>query len=152
MYETLWTGAGSGLLMSVLEKLNLFHLTGLIILVLLMGKWMDLFLRKSLHLRCQGWLSLENWIGALTTSIASRKIGALIRSMKFLSPGVALYLYKSAIQPCMEYCCRVWAGAPSWYLEFLDKLQKRICRTVSPSLTTSIEPSSSKCSQFKSFL
>ena len=34
---------------------------------------------------------------------ASKKIGALIRSMKFLSPEVALYLYKSPIRPCMEY-------------------------------------------------
>ena len=34
---------------------------------------------------------------------ASKKIGTLIRSMKFLSPGVALYLYKSTIRPCMEY-------------------------------------------------
>ena len=29
----------------------------------------------------------------------------------------------------MEYCCRVWAGAPSCYLELLDKLQKPIYRT-----------------------
>ena len=71
---------------------------------------------------------------------ASKKIGALIRSMKFLSPEVALYLYKSAIRPCMEYCCHVWAGAPSCYLELLDKLQKRICRTVGPSLASSLEP------------
>ena len=56
---------------------------------------------------------------------ASKKIEALIRSMKFLSPEVALYLYKSTIRPCMEYCCHVWAGAPSCYLELLDKLQKR---------------------------
>ena len=33
-----------------------------------------------------------------------------------------------------------WAGAPSCYLELLDKLQKQICRTVGPSLTTSLEP------------
>ena len=33
---------------------------------------------------------------------ASKKIGALIRSMKFLSPEVALFLYKSTICPCME--------------------------------------------------
>ena len=72
--------------------------------------------------------------------IASKKIGALIRSMKFLSPEVALYLYKSTIRPCMEYCCHVWAGAPSCYLELLDKLQKRICRTVGPSLAASLEP------------
>ena len=74
------------------------------------------------------------------TKTASKKIGALIRSMKFLSPEVALYLYKSTIRPCMEYCCHVWAGAPSCYLELLDKLQKRICRTVCPSLTVSLEP------------
>ena len=30
IYEILWTGAGSGLLISMLEKLNCFHLTGLI--------------------------------------------------------------------------------------------------------------------------
>ena len=71
---------------------------------------------------------------------ASKKIGALIRSMKFLSPEVVLYLYKSTIQPCMEYWCHVWAGAPSCYLELLDKLQKRICRTVGLSLAASLEP------------
>ena len=70
---------------------------------------------------------------------ASKKIGALIRSMKFLSPEVALYLYKSTIRPCMEYCCHVWAGAPSCYLELLDKLQKRICRTAGPSLAAFLE-------------
>ena len=40
----------------------------------------------------------------------------------------------------MECCCHVWAGALSCYLELLDKLQKRICRTVSPSLAASLEP------------
>ena len=48
--------------------------------------------------------------GSYIVSIAktdSKKIGALIRSMKFLSPKVALYLYKSTIQPYMEYCCHV---------------------------------------------
>ena len=40
----------------------------------------------------------------------------------------------------MEYCCKVWAGAPSCYLELLDKLQKLICRTVGPSLAASFEP------------
>ena len=33
---------------------------------------------------------------------ASKKTGALIRSMNFLSPEVALHLYKSTIHPCME--------------------------------------------------
>ena len=70
---------------------------------------------------------------------ASKKIGALIRSMKFFSHEVALYFYKSTIRPCMEYCCHVWVGAPSCYLELLDKLQKRIYRTVGPSLAGSLE-------------
>ena len=81
--------------------------------------------------------------GSYIISIAKtafKKIGALIRSMKFLSPEVALYLYKSTIRPCMEYCCHVWAGAPSCYLELLDKLQNRICRIVGPSLAASLEP------------
>ena len=68
------------------------------------------------------------------------KIGAVIRSIKFFSPEVALYLYKSTIHPCMEYCCHVWAGVPSVFLELLDKLQKQTCRTVGPSLTASLEP------------
>ena len=71
---------------------------------------------------------------------ASKKIGVLICSIKFLSPEVALYLYKSTLQPCMEYCCHIWAGAPSCYLELLDKLQKQICRTVAHSLAVSLEP------------
>ena len=71
---------------------------------------------------------------------ASKKIGALIRFMKFLSLEVALYLYKSTMHPCMEYCCYVWAVTPSCYLELLGKLPKQICKTVSPSLAASLEP------------
>ena len=56
---------------------------------------------------------------------AHKKIGALIRSMKFLSPEVALYFHKSTIRPCMEHFSHNWAGAPSCYLELLDKLQNR---------------------------
>ena len=54
--------------------------------------------------------------GSYIISIAkttSKKIGTLIRSMKFLSPDVALYLYKSTIRPCMEHCCNFWDSAPS---------------------------------------
>ena len=72
--------------------------------------------------------------------MASKKIGTLICSMKFLSAEVALYLYKLTIQPYMECCCHVWAGAPSCYLELLDKLQKWVCRTVGPTLAASLEP------------
>ena len=51
------------------------------------------------------------------TKTASKKIGALIGPMKFLSPEVALHLCKSTIVPFMEYCCHVSAGAPSCYLD-----------------------------------
>ena len=50
-----------------------------------------------------------------TAKAAPKKIGALICSMKFFSPEVALDLYESTIRSCMEYCCNVWAGAPSCY-------------------------------------
>ena len=70
------------------------------------------------------------------TKTASKKIGALISYMKFLSPEVVLYLYKSTIRPCIEYCCHAWDGAPSYFLELLDKLQIWIYRTVGLSLAT----------------
>ena len=68
---------------------------------------------------------------------ASKKIGALIHSMKFLSPEVARCLFKSIIWPRMKY--HVQAGALSSYLKLLDKLQKQISRTVGPSLAASLE-------------
>ena len=38
----------------------------------------------------------------------------------------------------MEYC-HIWTGAPSCFLELLDKLQKQICRTIGASLAVSLE-------------
>ena len=83
-------------------------------------------------------LDLDSYIISIAKT-TSKKIGALIHSMKFFSPEVALYLYKSTIQPCMEYCCHVWAGASNGCLELLDKLQKQICGTVGPSLAALFE-------------
>ena len=94
---------------------------------------------KMLRLTFTSKLDCEFYIISIAKTV-SKEIGALIPYMKFLSPGVALYLCKSTIRPCMEYCCHVWAGAPSCYLEMLDKLQKRICRPVGPSLAASLEP------------
>ena len=70
----------------------------------------------------------------------SKKIEVLIHSIKFLSPEVTLYLYKSTISSCMIYCCHAWDDTPSCYLKLLHKLKKWICRTVVPSLAASIEP------------
>ena len=103
---------------------------------------MGLFLRKNHLLRCWGGPSLLNWIGVLTLSLLlklpQRKLE--LCSMKFLSPKVALYLYKSTTLSCMECCFHIWAGAPSCYLQLLDNLQKAICRIVDPSLADSLEP------------
>ena len=41
---------------------------------------------------------------------------------------------------CMENCCYVSAGAPSCYLELLDKVQQGIWRTFGPSLAVSLKP------------
>ena len=59
-----------------------------------------------------------NWVYCILSiaKTASKRIGALLRSMKFLSPDVALYLNKSTIRPCMEYCYHIRAGAPICYL------------------------------------
>ena len=51
---------------------------------------------------------------------ASKKIEALMRSMKFLSPEVALHLYRSTKWLFIKYCYHVWAGALNCYLELLD--------------------------------
>ena len=74
------------------------------------------------------WLTFSSKLdwGSYVISIAktaSKKIEVFICVMTFLSPEVALYLYNSTIHPCMEYCCHIWAGGPSCYLELLDKLQ-----------------------------
>ena len=52
---------------------------------------------------------------------------------------VFMYAYKSTIWQSMEYCCHVWAGAPSCYLELLDKLQTNICRTVGSFVAAFLE-------------
>ena len=116
-----------GLLISMLEKLNQFCLTGLNTgakNVKMDGSILEE--KSSFKMLGLTFSSKLDW-GCDIISIAktaSKKIGALIRPMKFPSPEVALYFCKSTIRPCVEYCCHVWAGAPSCFLEMLDKLQK----------------------------
>ena len=71
---------------------------------------------KMLGLTFSAKLDWGSYIISIAKTV-SKKIGALIRSMKFLSPVVALNLYKSTTHQCMEYCCHVWASALSCYLE-----------------------------------
>ena len=65
-----------------------------------------------------GWFS---YIVSIT-EIASKKIGTLNHYTKFLSFDVALYLYKSILQPCMECCCYVCVDAPNGFLDMLEKV------------------------------
>ena len=105
-----------------------------------MRKYIGLFLRKNYLLRCWGWLSHLNWIGPLTSSLLLKLPPRKLESWFVLSRFFllsSLQLYKSTIQPCMEYCCYVQVDAPSCYLELYDKLQKW---TVGPSLAASLEP------------
>ena len=67
---------------------------------------------KLLGLISSSKLDWGSYIISVAKSV-SKKIVSLIRSMKFISPEVALYIYNSTIWPCMEYCCHVWAGALS---------------------------------------
>ena len=69
---------------------------------------------KMLELNFSSTLDWDSYIISFAKT-ASIKIGALIHSIKFLSPEFALYLYKYTIQPCMEHCCHVWASAPSCF-------------------------------------
>ena len=92
----------SDLSISMLGKLCWFRLTGLI--------------TGSIDLKMDGSvLEEKSPLKMLSLTFSSKldwgsyiiSIEALIRSIKFLSPEVALYLYKSTIHSCMEYCCHV---------------------------------------------
>ena len=142
VYGTLWTGAGKWLVDSNAGKTQLIlfdrsNNTGATDV-----KMDGSVLEENLSFKMLAFSFKLDWGSYIISNAktASKIIGALIRSMKFLSPEVALHLSKSSIRPCMEYCCHVWAGTPSCYLELLDKLQKLICKTVGLSLSASLEP------------
>ena len=71
---------------------------------------------------------------------ASNKLGVFICSVKFLSSEVSIYLYKCTTRFCLEYCCQDRVHAPSFYLDILDKLKKKISRTVDSSRAVPLEP------------
>ena len=50
-----------------------------------------------------------------------------------------LFFSWSTKRPYMEYSCHVWTRALICYLDVLDKLQKLVYRTVSSSITASLE-------------
>ena len=74
----------------------------------------------------------------LLLKLLPRKLKPWFVLWSFFFLQVALYLYKSIIPPCMEYC-HAWTDALSYYLLMLDKLQKQLCRTVDPPFAASPE-------------
>ena len=68
IYEILWTGVGSCLLISMLEKLNLLHLVSIITLVLLIWKLMSLFLTEKSSFKVLYLTFSSKLDGALTLS------------------------------------------------------------------------------------
>ena len=106
-----------------------------------MWKWMGLFLRKNHLLRCFGWPSLLNWIGTLTLSLLLKLGPKKLEPQFFLWSFLLQRLLSISIN--LPYA-NVWnivvtSGAPSCYLELLEKLQNRICRTVGP-FAASLKP------------
>ena len=143
------------------EKLSLFLLTGLITLVLLIWKWMGLFLRKNNLFKMRG-LTLLNWIVVLTLSIVLKQPPRKLESWFVLWSFFLLKLICISITTIwsfMENCCDVWAGARSCYLdcyisyEQLCYIYKLFYVTIHPSRAAFFEKKkSSKFSHLKSFL
>ena len=122
IYDTPWTWVRSGLLISIPVKLVSFDWSNNNGSIDVKMDWSVPEEKSSFKMLGLTFSSKLDW-GSYIISIAktaSKKMRALICSMKFLSPLVALYLYKSTIRACMEYCCHVWTGAPSYYLELQD--------------------------------
>jgi ribonucleases P/MRP protein subunit RPP40 len=84
-------------------------------------------------------LSWKPYIKSIA-KLASAKVASLYRARHFLTPDSILYLYKSLIRPCMEYCCHIWGGSSNDALSLLDKVQRRIVNIVGPALAANLQP------------
>ena len=69
-----------------------------------------------------------------------QKYWLLVPGKKNLTPDAILYIYKSTIRPCLEYCCHTWAGSPKCHISLLDKIQRRVFKLIGPELGSQLEP------------
>ena len=83
--------------------------------LLLILKYIGLFLKENNILRCWGCLFPLNLIGVFTLY--------LLLKLPF-SHEVALHVCKSTIRSSMEHCCNIRAGVHRYYLDMLDKMHK----------------------------
>ena len=91
--------------------------------------WLDLYsiyrLEAIYTVHCQG---------------CFKESGLLHRAQRFLTPESILYLYKSTIRSCMEYCSHIWGGAPrSHRLDLLERVQKRVVSLVGFGLSAGLQ-------------
>ena len=71
---------------------------------------------------------------------ASQKLGFLSRARGYFSPSQLLTIYKSQIRPSLEYCSRVWGGAPRSSLHLLEKVRSKAIHLINnTSLTKSLQ-------------
>ena len=67
-------------------------------------------------------------------------MGSLYRAQRFLTPESILYLYKSTIRPCMEYCSHIWGDAPrSHGIDLLDRVQKLVISLAGSELSSDLQ-------------
>jgi len=83
-------------------------------------------------------LCFNSYIESIAKS-AAMKVGSLLRARGYLTPETILYLYKSTIRPCMEYCCHLWSGASSSSLMLLDKVQRRVANAIGENLASKLD-------------
>ena len=151
IYETLWNGEGSDLLILVLEKLTWFFWTSLTTLALLMWKWMVLLFKKDTFKMAESAFPSKLDQGSYIISTAKtvcKKIGAFVRSMKFLFPEVALYLYRSTIQLCTECCfmsglfllAATWNCQISYKKRCVEQLVSHLLPLLNPWFIVEMQP------------
>ena len=109
--------------------------------MLLIWKWMGLFFRKNYLLRCWGWLSLLNWIGAITLYLLLKLPPRKLEPWLVLWSFFLLRLFWNSINvPYSHLWNTVVMSGLVPLVAISDKLQKQICRSVGPSLAASLEP------------
>ena len=96
-------------------------------------------LDRLLGLKLTQDLKWNSYISSIASE-ASKMIGSLYRSRKYLTPSAILYLYKSQIRPRMEYCCHIWAGACKSSLSSLDRVQRRLRWLIGEELFNTLQP------------
>ena len=75
------------------------------------------------------------WATHLSSTIkkASRGIGMLKYSKRYLPKESLIMLYRGLVEPYFRYCCPVWGSCGATALDMLQKLQNRAARIVTNS-------------------